>query len=198
MEYLLSKNLKEPTYIKAGAIFVYEDALPNSPDIISIFETVMPDKFIPAQTLDGKTEGLRRNLVLHFTDIAKAGDEVARKIHNEFGLHLNEYLNSYASYFQCRFGDHEHYQLLKYQGETKDHYDAHYDGGPGTGRWISAIAYLNDDYEGGAINFVDHNFTLKPKAKSIVLFPSNYAYRHVAEEVTKGTKYAIVTWVGGS
>ena len=198
MEYLLSNNLKTPTYIKAGAIFVYENALPNALEIIETFEKKMPEKFIPAQTMDGETKGKRRNLVLHFTDEAMAGNETARKIHNDFGLYLNEYINAYSAYFECRFGMHEHYQLLKYQGETKDHYDAHYDGGPDTGRWISAIVYLNDDYEGGELNFIDHDFILKPRANTLVLFPSNYAYRHIAGEVTSGTKYAIVTWIGGS
>ena len=37
---------------------------------------------------------------------------------------------------------------------------------------------------------------IKPEAPALVLFPSNYAYAHRAMPVIKGTKYAIVTWLG--
>jgi predicted 2-oxoglutarate/Fe(II)-dependent dioxygenase YbiX len=29
----------------------------------------------------------------------------------------------------------------------------------------------------------------------LILFPSNYAYSHIAHPVTSGTKYAMVTWI---
>jgi hypothetical protein len=33
--------------------------------------------------------------------------------------------------------------------------------------------YLNDDYEGGELNFPEHNISIKPPAGSAVVFPSN-------------------------
>jgi len=29
----------------------------------------------------------------------------------------------------------------------------------------------------------------------LIIFPSNYAYRHVAHPILSGTKYAMATWV---
>jgi hypothetical protein len=29
----------------------------------------------------------------------------------------------------------------------------------------------------------------------LILFPSNYAYSHIAHPITNGTKYAMVTWI---
>ena len=74
-------------------------------------------------------------------------------------------------------------------------YKAHADGGTATKRSISPILYLNDDYEGGELEFVNFGLKLKPKPGMLVLFPSNYPYRHIAHPVTDGTKYAIVTWL---
>jgi predicted 2-oxoglutarate/Fe(II)-dependent dioxygenase YbiX len=83
--------------------------------------------------------------------------------------------------------------MLKYS--TGQEYHAHYDGGTGSGRSLSAIVYLNDDYEGGHVEFVNYGVKIKPKPGMLLLFPSSYAYRHIAHPVTSGTKYAIVTWL---
>jgi predicted 2-oxoglutarate/Fe(II)-dependent dioxygenase YbiX len=57
------------------------------------------------------------------------------------------------------------------------------------------VLYLNDDYLGGEIEFPHYDVKIKPEAGTLVLFPSNYAYRHIAHEVTSGIKYALVTWI---
>jgi predicted 2-oxoglutarate/Fe(II)-dependent dioxygenase YbiX len=88
---------------------------------------------------------------------------------------------------------HESYQALKYR--PGEFYKAHYDGGTESGRSISAIVYLNDDYEGGEIEFTNFKIKLKPEKGMLILFPSNYAYTHIAHPVTKGTKYSLVTWI---
>jgi predicted 2-oxoglutarate/Fe(II)-dependent dioxygenase YbiX len=88
---------------------------------------------------------------------------------------------------------HEGYQVLKYS--SGEEYVAHYDGDTAMGRAVSAIVYLNDDYEGGHIEFPNFNIKIKPQPGMLLLFPSNYAYTHVARPVTTGTKYAIVTWI---
>jgi predicted 2-oxoglutarate/Fe(II)-dependent dioxygenase YbiX len=54
---------------------------------------------------------------------------------------------------------------------------------------------LNDDYEGGEINFPRFNLKIKPEKNSLILFPSNYVYNHSAEPVKNGTKYAIATFL---
>jgi predicted 2-oxoglutarate/Fe(II)-dependent dioxygenase YbiX len=63
------------------------------------------------------------------------------------------------------------------------------------GRCISCIAYLNSDYEGGEIEFVNFGVKIKPQPGMLIIFPSNFAYRHIAHPVTSGTKYNLVTWI---
>jgi len=60
---------------------------------------------------------------------------------------------------------------------------------------ISLVFYLNDNYEGGQIEFQNQNILLKPEAGSIIIFPSISPYYHDPKPVTKGTKYMIpVFW----
>jgi hypothetical protein len=54
---------------------------------------------------------------------------------------------------------------------------------------FSIVAYLNDDYEGGELEFPNHNISLKPKAGSIVIFPSSEPYLHKSNKLISGTKY---------
>lgn len=55
------------------------------------------------------------------------------------------------------------------------------------------VVYLNEDYEGGELHFVDPNISLKikPKAGSIIMFPSNMPYLHESLEVIEGRKMLI-------
>lgn len=87
------------------------------------------------------------------------------------------------------------YQVLRYQDGQE--YQAHHDHGPGNARALSLVAFLNDDYTGGELEFPTFEVTIKPKAGSIVMFPSNFPYKHVAKPVgveDGTTKYVIVTW----
>jgi hypothetical protein len=55
----------------------------------------------------------------------------------------------------------------------------------------SFVIYLNDNYEGGEIYFSKQNITLKPKAGSIILFPSKEPYLHGSLKLTSGRKIFI-------
>lgn len=61
-------------------------------------------------------------------------------------------------------------------------------------RDISVLIYLNDDYTGGELTFNRLNYSYHPTAGDLVLFPSSNLYLHQAESVTRGTKYALVSW----
>lgn len=59
---------------------------------------------------------------------------------------------------------------------------------------FAAIYYINDDYEGGQINFMDHNLKIKPKANSFITFPSNSDYWHEVLENTGKERYSSTLW----
>lgn len=61
-------------------------------------------------------------------------------------------------------------------------------------RDFSMLIYLNDDYEGGGLNFKGLQFTYQPTAGDLVIFPSGHVFSHESLPITKGHKYALVTW----
>jgi hypothetical protein len=103
--------------------------------------------------------------------------------------------------------------IKKYMAGT--HMGTHYDQQEGDERLkYSLVMYLNDDYEGGEISFTVRNlddsndnitpdsdfslapdnsytFAIKPKAGSIVIFPSSPPYHHTAHLVKSGFKYMV-------
>lgn len=66
----------------------------------------------------------------------------------------------------------------------------HFDGQDGDSTLaFSLVAYVNDDYEGGEIHFPNQNITIKPKAGSLIMFPSQQPYVHEVMPITSGTRY---------
>lgn len=76
------------------------------------------------------------------------------------------------------------YNVGAYMGP---HVDAHDDE---QGSTISMVIYLNDNYEGGNINFPDFGISIKPEAGSAVVFESKNVV-HEPEETKSGVKYMI-------
>jgi predicted 2-oxoglutarate/Fe(II)-dependent dioxygenase YbiX len=58
---------------------------------------------------------------------------------------------------------------------------------------VSALLYLNDDYEGGEFYVADKKFC--PAKGSAIIFPSNFMFPHEAKTVTSGTRWSIITWL---
>lgn len=81
--------------------------------------------------------------------------------------------------------------LLKYN--QTGHLPAHQDQGVST-RVLSVLLYLNDDYEGGEIEFRHSGIKFKPEPGSVLFFPSNFLYVHEVYPVTKGPRYALPNW----
>jgi|TARA_R110002153_G_scaffold146590_2_gene297907 Rps23 Pro-64 3,4-dihydroxylase Tpa1-like proline 4-hydroxylase len=188
-----------PTAIIAGCINVYENAFPNPVGAISLIEKEVQKQDIyweRASTVGaGVHQNKRTNYMLgisYFSDIAD--NAACQSVHNQFKLLIDAACISYCKKYGIEENlAHESYSMLKYShGES---YNAHYDGNVKSGRTISTITYLNDDYEGGELEFPYHNIKIKPQAGMLIVFPSNFSYAHVAHPVTQGTKYALVTWL---
>jgi hypothetical protein len=89
----------------------------------------------------------------------------------------------------------EGYLLLRYaEGQ---HYYEHVDAvrfAEPVFRQLSATLYLNEGFEGGDLVLPRQGLTLRPEAGMGVLFPAHVCYPHSAEDVRRGTRYAVVTW----
>jgi Rps23 Pro-64 3,4-dihydroxylase Tpa1-like proline 4-hydroxylase len=85
----------------------------------------------------------------------------------------------------------ESINLLRYG--TTGHLPAHQDQGVSS-RVLSSVMYLNDNYDGGEIEFVNSNVKLKPSAGSIIFFPSNFLYIHEVHAINSGFRYSMPHW----
>ena len=84
------------------------------------------------------------------------------------------------------------YNLLRYQ--EGGFYIQHTDSYKKEQRAVSCSFCLNDNYEGGEFAFFNKTLKFKLKKGSVIMFPSNFMFPHEILQVTKGTRYSIVTW----
>lgn len=189
-----------PDATVGGCIDIFENVWPDPYKTIEMAEEQCSNidsgvNWEKAETIQhGINQEYRTNFNLGITRSASiTGNLAIQNIHNQMYILLLAATIPYADKHNIGTMYHEDYQMLKYQSGQE--YKAHYDGGTDIGRSISAIIYLNNDYNGGEIEFVNFGVKIKPEPGMLILFPSNYAYSHIAHPVTDGTKYALVTWI---
>jgi hypothetical protein len=120
-------------------------------------------------------------------DIAELGEQY-KNIFSSIDKCIWDYRNSY----DLHLNNVEGMSLLKYQNNAQ--YHAHYDHSPENSRVLSLVACLGEEFEGGELEFPYFNKTIKLEKNSLVLFPSNFPYTHIAHPVTDGVKYSLVMW----
>jgi hypothetical protein len=189
-----------PTEILHGTIAVWRNAWAYADETIEVIENAVEGsggaiRWTPAEignkVLDKNT---RSNYHLNLTSAGRENSAM-RTLNNNYYEMTYACSTWYANHFGIENGVHfsETFSVLKYQ--TGQEFKAHYDGNSSTKRVISPILYLNDEYEGGELEFVNFDEKIKPAKGDFYIFPANFAYRHIAHPVKEGTKYAIVTWL---
>ena len=124
-------------------------------------------------------------------DIRDASIALMDKEFNQLLLEkINTVAEEYAKINNIKIFKLEGFHIVKYErGQFfKDHVDKTQE----FPRKISAVFYLNDDYTGGSITFTKINKSFKPKAGTLMVFPSSEDFSHAAEAVVDGVKYVIV------
>ena len=62
-------------------------------------------------------------------------------------------------------------------------------------RDVTILIYLNDNYTGGELEFPDWGCTFRPKAGTLIAFPSYIEFTHRVHPVQSGERYTIVSWI---
>jgi predicted 2-oxoglutarate/Fe(II)-dependent dioxygenase YbiX len=62
-------------------------------------------------------------------------------------------------------------------------------------RVVSAIHYLNSDFEGGEIVFDQHDLVIKPMRGLLLIFPSDQRHVHEVRPVRAGHRYTLPIWM---
>lgn len=91
-------------------------------------------------------------------------------------------------------GNIDNVQLLRYG--VNQHYKWHVDDGVGLFRRLSFVMMLNNDFEGGELEFrFGEKITkIDVKVGRIIIWPSNFLFPHRVKPITKGIKHTIVCW----
>ena len=81
--------------------------------------------------------------------------------------------------------------MTRFEKNTKlpPHVDNHVDA---EHLFRSGVIYLNDDYDGGYLRFLEHDLTYKPKRLSLVLFDSTYM--HEITNILSGMRMTVPLW----
>jgi hypothetical protein len=115
-----------------------------------------------------------------------------KKLYLEIDSLVSPCMDHYCSYYSIEPMDDTCWVCLKY--EKTDKFNWHVDDGIMFPRTVSLSFYVNDDFDGGEIEFQHFNISHKPAAGDIILFSSSYPYMHRVKPVTSGTRYTIVNW----
>ena len=115
-----------------------------------------------------------------------------KEISDNIRNNLDFIVDDYVDHFKIEVTHKERYNLLRYK--EGDFFLEHEDNDGTNDRKVSFIYYINDDYDGGEVYFRKQGVLVKPKAGQLLVFPSGSDFRHSISEVTKGTRYCIVSW----
>jgi len=172
--------------ILVGAIAIYRSAIQNPQLLISLTENSKIAVWQKSTLYGDKPSSNLRTS----SDTNQFPHEVSTSFNQDFKKTVGHYI--------CRFNapvvlpEISNFNLLKY--EVGEEFKTHYDDSEFTPRRISAVGFLNDDYQGGELYFDLLNFIYEPVAGDIVVFPSNFVHSHASLPVTKGIKYSVVCW----
>ena len=62
-------------------------------------------------------------------------------------------------------------------------------------RLVTFILYLNDDFDAGETEFLYLHKRLKPKAGTLIIWPSSYSHTHRGNPPLTGEKFIITGWL---
>jgi hypothetical protein len=184
------------------AIWVY-DGLINNPEIIinSIEKEIDNDISLNwefASTYEDRDNGSIQNLYRSNKTINLSKsmliDGTSQKIDDYVFNAVTGATSAYSQYHGLGGLFDENYFILKYEKgmEYKQHFDC---GGAHKNRVLSMVAFLNNDYEGGELEFPTLGITYKASAGDVLFFPSCYSFPHIVHPVKEGTRYSLVTWL---
>jgi len=123
---------------------------------------------------------------------AKQMKEITETLYGSLDKVFNHYVSEIYPFAKDNIKSEEYeMHLLKY--EKSGHLPAHSDQGISS-RVLSTVIYLNDNYSGGEIEFKHSQVKIKPKAGSIIFFPSNFLYVHEVYPITDGVRYSLPHW----
>lgn len=129
--------------------------------------------------------------------INKKNSYTRKKIQNEINNNIQLAIFDYMKQIQVSALPIQEHTGIQFRKMLEgDHYLQHDDDSVGVGHnKITISIFLNDNYQGGYLNFFDDTYTIKHKKGDIVMFPSSFLFPHSVSKLEKGVRYQLITWL---
>ena len=184
-------------------IFIYENVMSNKINIIKDLENIFnvyEKNFVDASINDKEYNKELRSCTVFslFNDVSeihlKEYQLEKAKLNDKINHELSGAFLDYIKDLGLKIKERESWEILKYEQTQKLTW--HNDNGESHPCLISFVYYINDDYEGGEIQFKDKldSVPYKPKANSLIIFPSDENHIHRVLPIVKGVKYAAISF----
>jgi Rps23 Pro-64 3,4-dihydroxylase Tpa1-like proline 4-hydroxylase len=184
-------------------IFVYHDVLPTDMNIVERLEQVLNDKsnyynYMEAMVGYGMKMPEYRDCYdfkYKKTDIMHDKSESSQKLQQLWQDLYDRKVAAVKDYARMfNVGELRYWEAMNFvKYGPGQHFQEHSDNGYSYNCVVSLVAYPNDDYLGGELEFRLQGLKVKPRAGDLFIFPSNYMYPHKSLPVESGTKHSIVT-----
>jgi Rps23 Pro-64 3,4-dihydroxylase Tpa1-like proline 4-hydroxylase len=200
-------NISEKTWSSAEelspGIFVYHDVLPTDMNIVERLEEVLSDNsnyysYMEAMVGYGMKMPEYRDCYdfkYKKTDIMHDKSESSQKLQQLWQDIYDRKVAAVKDYARkFNVGELRYWEAMNFvKYGPGQHFQEHSDNGYSYNCVVSLVAYPNDNYSGGELEFRLQGLKIKPKAGDLFIFPSNYMYPHKSLPVQSGTKHSIVT-----
>lgn len=156
------------------------------------------EDYIDAGVGDGRVDKEIRNCITK--SILKTKTFGERIISNHVKNIIQDCTEKYQDkYNQFQFSKISQLDLLRYDSNNyKAGYTSHVDFGDNcTERHVSISICLNNNFDGGefVFDFPEQQYVVTQNIGDAVVFPSNFMFPHQVNQITKGTRYALIGWV---
>jgi len=183
--------------IFADKIFYYKNVINNCTELIDLLEEIQPTLSAKNILTAWEPWTASDNLEVQFGSKISSNPEMydvatvdAKLIYDIFYTSLLFVGNDYARKNNLSITKPSPLSISRYiKGAGMGSHVDDYGTNPRVKPIMSAVLYLNDDYEGGELHFKEQGITIKPEAGSVIIFPSVEPFYHESKEIISGNKY---------
>ena len=183
--------------IFADKIFYYKNVIGNCKELVDLLEQIQPTLGDNNVLTQWESWTASNNKDVQFGWKMSSKPEMyefstvdAKLIYDIFYTSLLFVGNDYARKNNLSIAKPSPLSISKYiEGSSMGQHVDDYGNNPRVRPIMSAVLYLNDDYQGGELHFKEQGITIKPEAGSIVIFPSVAPFYHESKEIISGNKY---------
>lgn len=182
-------------------IYMYNNSIPKNVNLVNEFDLLLKKHekdYVPASINKAEYNTNLRSCTVFSLHSDASDSQSLREDKDKLNKRINALVQNNIFDFIKKTGlkvkEQEPWEIIRYSESQKLAW--HCDNGDSHPCLISFVIYLNDDYEGGDVEFKDFlpGRTIKPNAGSMLVFPSGLEYIHKVNPVESGVKYALISF----